>query len=221
MSVVDSQVLSGLAHKPLRTPCPLTTMEKDLERGLLEILARALVSLPFDLKILLEAVSDPDLDHGAREVAAAAVVYIIAPREGNVEPYIRYSEDVLVLRLALRRILTEGGEGAPAFRDRFADDLSRLGQELELLDRACGKDLVAWLDSRWAVLRKAVYARKKIPLFVDDEELGTLLYDEGLKFGTNYPISEKSLEGRLKQAQPVLDHLLRKWDQDKKKITPH
>ena len=196
-------------------------MEKDLERSFLEILARTLVSLPFDLKILLEAVSDPNLDHGAREVAVAAVVYIIAPREGNIEPYIRYSEDVLVLRLALHQILTEAGEGAPAFRERFAEDLSRLGQELELLDRACGKDLVAWLDSRWAVLRKAVYARKKIPMFVDDEEVGTLLYDEGLKFGTNYPISEKTLEGRLKQAQPVLDHLQRKWDQDKKKITPH
>ena len=196
-------------------------MEKDLERSFLEILARTLVSLPFDLKILLEAVSDPNLDHSAREVAVAAVVYIIAPREGNIEPYIRYSEDVLVLRLALRQILTEAGEGAPAFRERFAEDLSRLGQELELLDRACGKDLVAWLDSRWAVLRKAVYARKKIPMFVDDEEVGTLLYDEGLKFGTNYPISEKTLEGRLKQAQPVLDHLQRKWDQDKKKITPH
>jgi hypothetical protein len=196
-------------------------MEKDLERSFLETLARALVSLPFDLKILLEAVSDPNLDHGAREVAVAAVVYIIAPREGNIEPYIRYSEDVLVLRLALRQILTQAGEGAPAFRERFAEDLSRLGQELELLDRACGKDLVAWLDSRWAVLRKAVYARKKIPMFVDDEEVGTLLYDEGLKFGTNYPISEKTLEGRLKQAQPILDHLQRKWDQDKKKITPH
>jgi hypothetical protein len=196
-------------------------MEKDLERSFLEILARTLVSLPFDLKILLEAVSDPNLDHSAREVAVAAVVYIIAPREGNIEPYIRYSEDVLVLRLALRQILTEAGEGAPAFRERFAEDLSRLGQELELLDRACGKDLVAWLDSRWAVLRKAVYARKKIPMFVDDEEVGTLLYDEGLKFGTNYPISEKTLEGRLKQAQPILDHLQRKWDQDKKKITPH
>ena len=196
-------------------------MEKDLERSFLEILARTLVSLPFDLKILLEAVSDPNLDHGAREVAVAAVVYIIAPREGNIEPYIRYSEDVLVLRLALRQILTQAGEGAPAFRERFAEDLSRLGQELELLDRACGKDLVAWLDSRWAVLRKAVYARKKIPMFVDDEEVGTLLYDEGLKFGTNYPISEKTLEGRLKQAQPILDHLQRKWDNDKKNITPH
>ena len=196
-------------------------MEKDLERSFLETLARALVSLPFDLKILLEAVSDPDLDHGAREVAAAAVVYIIAPRDGNVEPYIRHSEDVLILRLALRQILSDGGEGAPAFQDRFAEDLSRLGGELELLGRACGKDLVAWLDSRWGILRKAVYARKKIPLFVDDEEVGTLLYDEGLKFGTNYPISEKTLEGRLKQAQPILDHLQRKWDQDKKKITPH
>jgi hypothetical protein len=196
-------------------------MEKDLERSFLETLARALGSLPFDLKILLEAVSDPDLDHGAREVAAAAVVYIIAPRDGNVEPYIRHSEDVLILRLALRQILSDGGEGAPAFQDRFAEDLSRLGGELELLGRACGKDLVAWLDSRWGILRKAVYARKKIPLFVDDEEVGTLLYDEGLKFGTNYPISEKTLEGRLKQAQPILDHLQRKWAQDKKKITPH
>ena len=194
-------------------------MEKDLERSFLDTLARALVSLPFDLKILLEAVSDPDLDHGARELAAAAVVHIIAPRDGKVEPYLRHSEDVLVLRLALRQILTDGGEGAPAFRDRFAEDLSRLGQELELLDGACGKELVAWLDSRWPVLRKAVYARKKIPMFVDDEEVGTLLYDEGLKFGTNYPISEKSLEGRLKQAQPILDHLQRKWDQDKKKLS--
>ena len=196
-------------------------MEKDLERSFLETLARALVSLPFDLKLLLEAVSDPDLDHGARELAAAAVVYIIAPRDGKVEPYLRHSEDVLVLRLALRQILTDGGEGAPAFRARFAEDLSRLSQELDLLEGACGKDLVAWLDSRWLVLRKAVYARKKIPMFVDDEEVGTLLYDEGLKFGTNYPISEKSLEGRLKLAQPILDHLQRKWDQDKKKITPH
>jgi len=58
-------------------------MEKDLERSFLEILARTLVSLPFDLKILLEAVSDPNLDHSAREVAVAAVVYIIAPREGT------------------------------------------------------------------------------------------------------------------------------------------
>lgn len=196
-------------------------MEKDLERSFLETLARGLVSLPFDLKIMLEAVSDPDLEHEVREVAAAATVYIISPREGGVEPYIRYGEDMIILRLALRKVIAEGGEGAPAFRERFADDLSRLEKDLELVELACGKDLVAWLDSKWASLRKVVYARKKIPMFVDDQEVGTFLYDEGLKFGTNYPITEKSLAGRLKQVQPVLDHLQRKWEQDKKKIPQH
>ena len=55
-------------------------------------------------------------------------------------------------------------------------------------------------------------------MFVDDEEVGTFLYDEGLRFGTEYPITEKTLAGRVKQAQPVVDHLLRKREQDKKKI---
>jgi hypothetical protein len=196
-------------------------MDKDIERSFLDTLARGLVSLPFDLKILLEAVADPDLDREAREIAAAAVVSIIAPRDGNIDPFIRYSEDVLVLRLAQRKILAVGGEGALAFRDRFAEDFSRFDQELALLVSVWGQDLAAWLDSRWAVLRKAVYVRKKIPMFIDDDEVGTMLYDEGMKFGTNYPISEKSLQGRLKQAQPILDHLQRKWDQDKKKINPH
>jgi uncharacterized protein YbdZ (MbtH family) len=94
----------------------------------------------------------------------------------------------------------------------------RFSSELAVFERACGKALVAWFDGRWTTLRKATYARKKISQFVDDQEVGTFLYDEGLKFGTNYPISEKSLAGRLKQAQSVLDHLQKKWDQDKKKI---
>ena len=28
-------------------------------------------------------------------------------------------------------------------------------------------------------------------MFVDDEEVGTFLYDEGLRFGTEYPISRE------------------------------
>ena len=193
-------------------------MDKDQERSFLGTLARALVSLPFDLKVLLEAVSDPDLEHDVREIAASAVVYIITAREGNVEPYLRYSEDAIMLRLAAKHVVDKGGESAPAFRDRFAEEFARFSDELAVLEGACGPALVGWLDSRWPSLRKAGYARKKISLFVDDQDVGTFLYDEGLKFGTNYPISEKSLAGRLKQAQPVLDHMQKKWDQDKKKI---
>jgi hypothetical protein len=194
-------------------------MDKDQERSFLETLARGLVSLPFDLKVLLEAVSDPDLEHEVREVAVAAVVYIISPREGNVDPYLRYGEDAIMLRLAARRVIDSGGESAPHFRERFAEEFDRLASELAVIERACGQPLMGWLDGRWASLRKATYARKKIAVFVDDQEVDTLLYDDGLKFSTNYPISEKSLAGRLKQAQPILDHLQKKWDQDKKKIT--
>jgi hypothetical protein len=193
-------------------------MDKDVERRFLETLSRALVSLPFDVKVLLEAVADPDLEHDVRELAAATVVHIISPKDGNVEPAIRHAEDVILLRLALRKIVAEGGEGAPAFGDRFAENYGRIDDELKTLEQAFGPEIVQWLDGKWGSLRKAVYAKKKIPMFVDDQEVGTFLYDEGLRFGTEYPISEKTLVGRLKQAQPVVDHLHRKWEQDKRKI---
>lgn len=193
-------------------------MDKDLERSFLETLSRALVSLPFDVKVLLEAVSDPDLEHAVREVAAATVVHVISPKEGNVEAPVRHSEDAILVRLALVKIAAEGGEGAQAFRDRFAEIYGRLDEELQLFRDSLGSDIVDWLDSRWGGLLKAVYSKKKISMFVDDEEVGTFLYDEGLRFGTEYPITEKSLAGRVKQAQPFVDHLSRKRDQDRRKI---
>ena len=193
-------------------------MDKELERSFLETISRTLVSLPFDLKVLLEAVSDPDLEHGVREIAAATVVHVINPKEGNVDAPVRFAEDVILLRLALAKIAAEGGEGAPAFKERFAENYGHLDEELDTFRQTFG-DLIDWLDSRWGSLLRAVYARKKIPMFVDDEEVGTFLYDEGLRFGTLYPITEKSLAGRVKQVQPFIDHLVRKRDQDKKKIT--
>jgi hypothetical protein len=193
-------------------------MDKDLERRFLETLSRGLVALPFDLKVLLEAVSDSDLDHGVREVAAASVVHIISPKDGNLDPPLRHAEDVVLLRLALAKIAAEGGQDAAVFRNRFSENYANVDSELAVFREALG-DLVDWLDSRWSVLLKAVYAKKRISMFVDDEEVATFLYDEGSKFGTNYPISEKSLAGRLKQAQPFVDHLIRKRDQDKRKIT--
>jgi hypothetical protein len=194
-------------------------MDKDIERAFLETISKALVSLPFDLKVLLEAVSDLDLEREVREIAAATVVHVITPKDGNVEAPLRFSEDVVLLRLAMAKIVAGGGEGAPAFRERFAEDYARLDEDLKLLRQALSDETVDWLDSRWGALLKAVYAKKKIAMFIDDEEVGTFLYDEGLRFGTLYPITEKSLAGRVKQVQPFVDHLARKRDQDKRKIT--
>jgi hypothetical protein len=189
------------------------------ERSFLETMSKALVSLPFDLKILLEAVADLDLERSVREMAAGTVVHVITPKDGNVEAPLRFVEDVVQLRLAAAKVVAEGGEGAPAFRERFSEDFSRFDEELALFRGVLGDDIIEWLDSRWGAFRKGVYAKKKVSQFVDDEEVGTFLYDEGSRFGTLYPITEKSLAGRVKQAQPFVDHLARKRDQDKKKIT--
>ena len=188
------------------------------ERTFLEAMSRALVSLPFDFKVLLEAVADPDLERAARELAAATVVHVITPKDGNVDAPLRFAEDVVQLRLAAVKLLAEGGEGAPAFRQRFAEDFTRFEEDLQLFRQTLGAETVDWLDGRWAMLLKGVYAKKKIPMFVDDEA-GTFLYDEGSRFSTLYPITEKTVAGRIKQAQPFLDHLARKRDQDKKRIT--
>src|SRR5439155_951561 len=56
---------------------------KETEARFLSILSEYLVSLPFDLKILQEAVADPDLDRSAREVAAGAIVHTLLPQEGE------------------------------------------------------------------------------------------------------------------------------------------
>ena len=188
------------------------------ERTFLEAMSRALVSLPFDLKVLLEAVADPDLERAARELAAATVVHVVTPKDGNMDAPLRFAEDVVQLRLAAVKLLAEGGEGAPAFRQRFAEDFTRFEEDLQLFRQTLGAETVDWLDGRWATLLKGVYAKKKIPMFVDDEA-GTFLYDEGSRFSTLYPITEKTVAGRIKQAQPFLDHLARKRDQDKKRIT--
>src|SRR3954470_12968501 len=125
-------------------------MDKELERRFLDTISRTLVSLPFDLKVLLEAVADPDLEHATRELAAATVVHVITPKDGNVDAPVRFAEDVVQLRLALVRIAAEGGEGAPAFKERFAEDYGRIDEELALFREVFGGDVVDWLDSRWA-----------------------------------------------------------------------
>src|SRR5215831_16055679 len=117
-------------------------MDKDIERAFLDTVAKALVSLPFDLKVLLEAVADSDLERAVRELAAATVVHVITPKDGNVDAPLRYSEDVVQLRLALAKIAAEGGEGAPAFRERFAEDFARFDEELGLFRQTLGNDVV-------------------------------------------------------------------------------
>ena len=66
----------------------------EAESTFVERLSEYLVSLPYDLKILQEAVTDPDLEKSVRLMAACTVVHTMLPQEGEPGP-LRYIDDVL------------------------------------------------------------------------------------------------------------------------------
>ena len=49
-----------------------------------------------------------DLEREVRELAAATVVHVITPKDGNVDAPLRFSEDVVQLRLAMAKIVGRG-----------------------------------------------------------------------------------------------------------------
>src|ERR1700744_2205183 len=92
-------------------------MGKEAERSFLEKVTEYLLSLPFDLKILQEAVTDPDLERGAREIAAGAITHTLGPQDGDGP--VRFVDDLLLVRAALKRVVADGGDAAKDFAARF------------------------------------------------------------------------------------------------------
>jgi len=196
-------------------------MERQLERRFLDAVGRHLVSLPFDLKVLYEAMADPDLEREARELAAAAVVYVLSPSDIVVDREKKlagYVDDLILLRAALQRVADAGGENVAAFLTRFPDEYADLADYLALYAQVLG-DLYPWLTGKLDRFKKLIYKGRKAVDYLDDQEAATFLYDEWLTFQTDYDITEQSLAGRLRKAEPILEALRRSRAEDLKKIS--
>jgi len=192
-------------------------MGKEADRSFLEKRGEYLLSLPFDLKILQEAVTDPDLERGAREIAAGAIIHTIGPQEGDGP--LRYADDVLLVRAALERVVADGGERAQEFRSRFDTEVyGKLADDLKVFEAALG-DLWPWLTGKLEAFRKTPYKGKTPPQYVDDELATSFLYDAGLEFQTNYPVTEEQVRNKLRRSEQVTELLNRRRAEDAKKIT--
>jgi hypothetical protein len=189
---------------------------KEAERPFLEKVTEYLVSLPFDLKILQEAVADPDLDRTAREIAAGTIVHTISPQTEGEGP-LKFADDVLFVRAALSRVVSDGSEGALAFKARFAGEIyERLDADCELFAQYLG-DLWPWLNARLDNFGKVPYKGKKPSKYVDDDEAATLLYEEGLEFQTNYSLNEAQVRNKVRRADQILEFLNKKRAEEAKK----
>ncbi len=189
----------------------------EAERLFLERVSEYLLSLPFDLKILQEVVADPDLEMSARLLAASTVVHTLLPQDGEPGP-LRYVDDVLFVRATLGEVAKGDSEGAVAFRERFdAEVYARLDEDLRVFSTYLGP-LWPWLIGKIPGFAKLTLRGKKSAQAIEDEEIATLLYDEGLAFLTNYPVNEEQVRNKLRRGEQVLELFKKRFEEDKKKI---
>jgi hypothetical protein len=176
-----------------------------------------LASLPHDLRVLVEAKDEPNLDRQAREAAAGAIVYVLSPdTSGDVE-VARYADDAILVRLVLAHVGKHGGEGADDFRARFDEYYGTLDEDLEVCKQTMG-DTYDWLAGKVPTLGKLFYHGKKVATYLDDEDAVAELYEDSLAFATDYPLDETKIAMRLKRLETLLDPLKRKAAEDRKKL---
>lgn len=179
-----------------------------------------LTSLPHDLKILYEASADENLERASRELATGAIIYCVSPNDfisADRSDFSSYADDCLILRLALARIGAKDDEDSAQFRERFDDFFSTLDDELAVCKAAMG-ELYDWLAARVDHLVALEYKAKKVAVYLDDDEAGELLYEDGLAFATEYPVDEDDLADRFKKASTIIEVIQRrKAEEDRKR----
>jgi uncharacterized membrane protein YkvA (DUF1232 family) len=171
-----------------------------------------LVALPHDLKVAFEAMDDENLPRGARELAVGAIIYVVSPSDfigDRNDQVVSFTDDALLLRLALRDIVASSAEDGTAFRDRFPDVFDGLDTNLGLCRSVLG-DLLSWLEGKLSGLRGLVYKGNKVATYLDDEEARELLFEDGLVFRTDYPVDERTVGDKLKKATTITDVMKRR-----------
>lgn len=180
-------------------------MTDNLEQRFVTRLRELLVALPYDLKVLFEAMTDADLPQNARQLAAGAVVYCLSPSDPIPDSMglVGFVDDVIIVRLTLAKLLQIGGEETADYPDRFSDQFEPLTSDIQLLRDYLGETM-DWVDWRLETLPTGKYKGKLIKTYVENDEVGQGLYEEGLEFTTEYEIDDEAA-AKLASGKPVAD----------------
>lgn len=187
----------------------------EIGREFLTRVSEYLVTFPFDLKILQEAITEPDLERSARELAASVLIGSLSPQEGSGPE--RFVDDVVLLRITLARIAKEGGEEAAGFCTRFGEVYSKLDDDLRIFEQSLGPELWSWLSARPASFCRLPLKGKRASQYVDDPSSWDQLYEDGVDFQTNYDVTEAQIQNKLRRPEQLIEILQRRHAEDIKK----
>ena len=194
-------------------------MDAEIGRRFVDTMRGWLISLPHDLKIVYEATADENLDRAARELAPGAIIYVVSPNDfvsSDRSDFSGYADDCVILRLALRRIAAKKDEDSQQFRDRFEDFFGASTRSSRSARRRWASCTLA---RRASITCPSSSTRaRRSPVYLDDEELSELLYEDGLVFATEYPVDEDDLADSFKKASTIIEVIQRrKAEEDRKK----
>lgn len=187
-------------------------MTSTVESKFVELVRSWLVSLPHDLKIAFDAMDDENLPRNARELAVGTIIYIVSPNDSvsdRNDTVVSFTDDAVLLRLGLMKVIELGGEDGDAFRERYSELFDGIAEQLELCGTVMG-DLMTWLSSKVETLNKLDFKGKKIKTYLDNDEAREQLFDDGLEFRTIYPVDEERIGDKLKKASTIIDVMRRR-----------
>ncbi len=190
-------------------------MDAELSGRFVETMRSWLINLPYDLKILYEASTDENLSRETRELMIGAIIYTVSPNDliSDRDNFASYADDCLLLRVALKTGVGSDDEDEEYFRSRFPEFFGSLDAELATCEEALG-DLYHWLASKVDILTKRSYKNKTVKQHFESDELQEVLYEDGLEFRTEYPVSEVDIFDKFKKPTSVVDLLRRAKGQE-------
>ncbi len=162
-----------------------------------------LLSLPFDLKVMQEVITDVELPQAIREQAAGVLLQAFGHQDGSGPE--RFLEDVFLLRITLGQIAAQGTDESASFCARFDDLFGPLADDLALFSSYLGGDLWTGLSTKAGSLSRLVSRGKKPAQYVSDESTWDELYESGLEFQTAYNVSEEQVRNRLRRPEPIVE----------------
>ena len=186
--------------------------DASVEKQFVERMRELLVNLPYDMKVLFEAMTDENLPTEARQLATSAVVYCLSPSDPipDTMGLIGFVDDVVVTRVALTKMLEMAADPMGTYPKRFPEQFDALDRDVALF-RAYLGDTMRWVDWHIEKNDQVKYKGKRISDYLTDDEASQRLYEEGLAFTTDYEIDDEAA-AKLASGKPVLDAFRKVYD---------
>lgn len=144
-----------------------------------EFLSRSISEIPQDVKILFEMLDDAEFSNEARIRVAGAMLYLLAP--GDLIPdtfgLLGHADDSLILRLTMAATLKDAPERAEHYQGRYPEVFDTMEQDFAVCLGYLG-EIFPWMEKHLEKLHKLEFKGKKAPIFIEDIEEGSWLYDE-------------------------------------------